>query len=91
MANDIDEISELIATSKEKEQIKEYLKSLLTPAEAKNIAQRWRILKGLYEGKSQRKVAEELGVSLCNVTRGAKELKQADTGLRKFLKRHFKK
>ena len=88
---DIDEISELIASTKDKQEVMEYLKSLLTPAERKGISLRWEILKGLYEGKSQRKVAEELGVSLCNVTRGAKELKPADSTLRKFLKRYFKK
>jgi TrpR family trp operon transcriptional repressor len=87
--NDIDEISELIVSSKDKEEVMEYLKSLLTPAEIKGIALRWEILKGLYEGKSQRKVAEELGVSLCNVTRGARELKPADSTLRKFLKQYF--
>ena len=89
--DNIDEISELIASSKDKKQVMEYLKALLTPAEVKNIAQRWGILKGLYEGKSQRKVAEELGVSLCNVTRGARELKLTDSALRKFLKQYFKK
>ena len=89
--NSIDEISELLAASKDKSQITEYLKSLLTPSEMRGIALRWEILKGLYEGKSQRKVAEELGVSLCNVTRGAKELKLSDSDLRKFLKRYFKK
>ena len=89
--NSIDEIIELIAASKDKKQIQEYLKSLLTSSETKNVSQRWKILKGLYEGKSQRKVAEELGVSLCNVTRGARELKQPDSGLRKFLKRYFER
>ena len=89
--NDIDEISELIASSKDKKQIMEYLQSLLTPSERKNITKRWKILKGLYQGKSQRKVAEEIGVSLCNVTRGARELKPADSGLRKFLNQYYSK
>ena len=88
---DIDEISELIALSSDKEQIKGYLKSLLTPSEVKGIALRWEIFKGLYEGKTQRTVAKELKASLCNVTRGARELKQTDSAVRKFLKEYFKK
>ena len=91
MSKNIDEISELIALSNDKKEIKEYLKSLLTPAEIKGVALRWGILKGLYQGKSQRKVSEELGVSLCNVTRGAKELKPTDSALRKILKLYFEK
>lgn len=41
----------------------------------------------LAEGIPQRQIAEELGVSLCKITRGARILKQTDSVTKKHLTR----
>ncbi|HPS82103.1 MAG TPA: DUF6020 family protein, partial [Candidatus Limiplasma sp.] len=43
--------------------------ALLTPAERETIGLRWRLVRMLAEGMSQRAVAAALGVSLCKITR----------------------
>ncbi len=59
--------------------ISSFLKSLLTHSEVAEVANRWALVRLLDEGMSQRNIAKELGLSLCNITRGSKELKKADS------------
>ncbi len=56
-----------------------FLEEMLTPAERKDLALRWALMQRLMDGVPQRHIAEELGVSLCKITRGAKILKQNDS------------
>ena len=51
------------------------LKEILTDAEYRALCRRWTILARLHEGWTQRAVAKEIGGSLCNVTRGARILR----------------
>ena len=62
-----------------------FLSEILTPAEISTLSKRWRILKMLNEGFSQREIAKDLQVSLCKVTRGAKILKEKNSIVKKFL------
>ena len=59
--------------------MRRFLEEILTPAERKDLALRWELMRMLMDGISQRQIAEELGVSLCKITRGAKILKQNDS------------
>jgi TrpR family trp operon transcriptional repressor len=43
-------------------------------------------MKELHQGKTQRDIASELGISLCKITRGSKILKQDDSQFGKILK-----
>lgn len=45
---------------------------IFTPAERETLSLRWKLMTGLAEGRSQRAIAAELGLSLCKITRGAK-------------------
>lgn len=63
----------------------DFLTDILTPGEYEEIARRWQIIKMLNAGKSQREIAEELGVGVATVTRGAKELADKKGGFRKVL------
>lgn len=65
----------------------EFLADILTPGEYEEIARRWQIIKMLEAGKPQREIAEELGVGVATVTRGAKELSDKKGGFRKALSR----
>ncbi len=59
--------------------IGDFLKALLTPSEVAEVANRWAIVRCLDEGMSQRNIAKELGLSLCNITRGSKEMKKENS------------
>lgn len=65
--------------------VEDFMLNLFTDAELTTLSKRWRILKLLSNGYSQRAVAKELNVGLCKVTRGAKILKKEKTIVTKFL------
>ncbi len=67
--------------------IENFLYSLLTPSEADEMAKRWALVKRLAEGQAQRRIAEELGLSLCKITRGSRELKKDGSAFRILLDR----
>jgi len=71
--------------------IEDFLYSLLTPAESDEMAKRWALVKELAHGTSQRRIAEDLGLSLCKITRGSRELKKEGSAFRILLERLDKK
>jgi len=77
--NELDELSSVIASIKEPEKIRTLLDELLTQAELRNLSLRWKLMKMLKKGLSQRKIASELGISLCKITRGSRILKDPDS------------
>ncbi len=58
---------------------------IFTPAEISTLTLRWQLLKDLYAGKTQRKIAAEHKISLCKITRGSKILKTKGSYLKKVL------
>ena len=68
------------------DEVNKFLSEILTPSEMNTLTKRWRILKMLNEGTSQREIAKELSVSLCKVTRGAKILKDTNSICAKIIK-----
>ncbi len=72
----IEEIATVLAKTEDSKAIEEFLRSLLTSSEVKEVSSRWELVKLLDEGMSQRKISEKLGLSLCKITRGSKELKK---------------
>jgi len=59
--------------------------SLPSQAEADEIAKRWALVKRIAEGVPQRAIAAELGLSLCKITRGSRELKKESSSFRRML------
>jgi len=84
----INEIALVLAKSDNKEQIAEFLKSLLTESEVKEVSSRWELVKLLNNGMSQRKISEKLGLSLCKITRGSKELKKDPSFFRQMIEKY---
>ncbi|MBU0937157.1 MAG: trp operon repressor [Spirochaetes bacterium] len=80
-----DELSRTLARTDDVELIKDFLYSLLTPAEADEIAKRWALVKRLAEGEPQRSIASEFGMSLCKITRGSRELKKDHSAFKRML------
>jgi len=81
----ISELSAAIARTRDPVLIKNFLRRLLTPAEIADIAARWALVKALEQKIPQREIAKNLGVSLCKITRGSKEMKNPDQSFQKML------
>ena len=63
--------------------IVDLLRCLLTPAETADIAARWALVKALKNKIPQREIARDLGISLCKITRGSRELKKPGSAFQK--------
>jgi TrpR family trp operon transcriptional repressor len=81
----IDEIAGILARIGDRKLIRDFLACILTNYEIKEIAGRWELVKMLHNGISQRKIAGRLGMSLCKITRGSKELKKQDSAFKRIL------
>ena len=86
----IKEITKTISCLKNDKEIYSFLLELLTESELADISKRWRIIKMLNDGFSQREIAANLNVSLCKVTRGAKIIKNKDSVCTKYLNKDIK-
>ncbi|HRR33221.1 MAG TPA: Trp family transcriptional regulator [Kiritimatiellia bacterium] len=69
-------VAGVLASIESPDEMCTFLKELLTPGEVRDITLRWRLLERLSEGVTQRRIADELRISLCKITRGSKILKQ---------------
>jgi len=81
----LSEMATAISKADSPELIENFFYSLFTPAEADEIAKRWALVKALAKGCPQREIAKDLGLSLCKITRGSRELKKADSPWRAML------
>jgi len=86
VTENIDEMSRALAGA-DAVLIQDFLYSLFTPSEADEIAKRWALVKRIAEGVPQRDIAKELGLSLCKITRGSRELKKEGSSFRRMLER----
>lgn len=65
--------------------MEDFLKSLLTEREVADVTLRWELVNLLSQGASQRKIAQDLGLSLCKITRGSKEWKKPASPFRRMM------
>lgn len=85
VTENLDELVRFLAKTEDPELIAAFLRCLLTPAETADIAARWALVKALGEKTPQRKIAQDLGLSLCKITRGSRELKKSNSAFRRAL------
>ena len=79
------------AELKTAEEIDAFFNLLLTIEERKDVADRYLIIRDLLKGdKTQRKMAEDLHVSIAKITRGSNSLKTIGETLRNFLMKKIK-
>ena len=83
--NKLTEIAHVLTRIDDENLIIEFFESILTDNEIKDISSRWELVKLLYKGKSQRKIAKDLKLSLCKITRGSKELKKENSAFKKLV------
>ena len=83
VAENLTELSHALAQSRDSEFIQEFLRCLLTPAEIADVAARWALVKALRQKIPQRQIARDLGISLCKIVRGSRELKKPGSAFQK--------
>lgn len=77
--------------AKDRKFLREFLFDLLSPAEYKDLAVRWQIVKMLEDGITQRDIAEKLKVSVATVNRGAREMLNKKGGFKVAIQKYYKK
>ncbi|HAN41823.1 MAG TPA: transcriptional regulator [Sphaerochaeta sp.] len=85
MNDNLSEIIDIFSETTDKREMRRLFEDVFTEAERTDIAKRWYIFKELYKGTPQRKIAKEMEVSLCKITRGSKTLKKDDSVIKKVL------
>ena len=81
----IKELCSLILKTEDAELLYDFFGCLFTKAELKDFSNRWNLVKELDAGVTQREIAKKYGMSLCNITRGSRELKKEDSAFKKVL------
>jgi TrpR family trp operon transcriptional repressor len=81
----IGEMAQVLARVRDPELIAAFLRSILTRRELQEVDGRWELVKLLARGESQRAIARRLGMSLCKITRGSRELKKRNSAFRRVL------
>ncbi len=76
------EICTLLSEIDDKELIYSFFGCLFTAAELKDFSNRWHLVKELDAGTTQREIARKYGMSLCNITRGSREMKKEGSAFR---------
>ena len=83
--NNLKELSDALSKAEDPELLYSFLECLLTKNELSEVASRWALVKMLDQGISQRGIASDLGLSLCKITRGSKELQKDDSAFKKMI------
>ncbi len=79
------ELLEKIVSMDDPQDLALFLEEMLTPSELDDLSKRWQLMKDLYRGIPQRRIAKKHGISLCKITRGSKILKNRDSITLKML------
>lgn len=77
----------LMLMAQDKRALNDFLADILTPAEYREVANRWQIMKKLKTKKTQREIADELGIGLATVNRGVRTLLNPAGGFNQALGR----
>ena len=79
------ELCAIIAGMTSARDVEDFFGCLFTEAEREDLAKRWLLVREIDRGTTQRKIARMFKMSLCKITRGAKELKKDGSAFRKVL------
>jgi len=81
----LSELASALAAANDADLIKDFLSRLLSPSELADVAARWALVKALERKTPQREIAKNLGLSLCKITRGSREMKNPNQAFQKIL------
>jgi TrpR family trp operon transcriptional repressor len=85
VAENLSELACAFAKTADSTLIEQFFACILTPAETADIASRWALVKALDRKTPQREIAKNLGLSLCKITRGSRELKKPNSAFKRML------
>ena len=86
MKRSYEEIVKVFCRIREADEMRKFLEEILTESELKALVFRWRLMRDLYHGETQRHIAEKHHISLCKITRGSRILKDENAVSLKMLK-----
>lgn len=86
--DDLHELIDVFTKTNNYEEMQRLFEEIFTQREKYDFALRWRLMKDLHDGKTQREIANSLGISLCKITRGSKILKDPESQMNKVLKEY---
>lgn len=81
------DLYKLFASVENEREAEKLLRDILTPQELASVAERWQLIQKLAADEPQRKIAQELNVSISKITRGSRMLKFGGGGFKYFLKK----
>jgi len=79
------ELERIFADIADYQEMIDFFEEIFTPKELSDLTLRWQLLKDLYEGRTQRSIAQQYRISLCKITRGSKVLKKRGSAIRRIL------
>jgi TrpR family trp operon transcriptional repressor len=85
VTENINELCGLLAKINDADTMRRVFRDMFTPSEIADFAARWLLVKELAAKTRQRIIATQYNLSLCKITRGAKELKKEDSAFRLLL------
>jgi TrpR family trp operon transcriptional repressor len=88
--NKLTALAEVLVSIKSAKEMERFLRELLTDCELRDIVLRWELMRLLDQGMTQRKIAEDLQISLCKITRGSRILKDPDSVCTQMLRNQTK-
>ena len=81
------ELSALFLSVRDRREMESLIEGLLTPGEVEETTFRWRLIRRLLAGQTQREISRELGVSLGKIARGSRLLKYGPPEFRRLVER----
>lgn len=85
LETEIREICTILSQIDDQQLIFDFFGCLFTKSELNDFSKRWSLVKELGAGTTQREIARKYSMSLCNITRGSKEMKKENSAFRKIL------
>ena len=80
-------IATTLARTKTRHELEVLLEGLLTPKESDEIVLRWRLVRSLLQGETQRDIAEDNHISLGKIARGSRLLKYGPQKFRSLIRK----
>jgi len=81
------ELGDVFSSTRSRAEMLILLEGLLSPREIEEITLRWRLMTQLLQGHPQRKICQDLGVSLGKISRGSRLLQYGPPQFRKLIQR----
>jgi TrpR family transcriptional regulator, trp operon repressor len=79
------ELARVFASITDEKTMRRFFGEIFTRAELDDIVLRWKLMNLLRAGVPQRKIAADLGISLCKITRGAKIVKNRNSITNRYI------